>query len=71
MTMAGSKQGPDHTGITTPTHVKGIRQGNSRGNYAKQDGHEPDGTSSARRSTGIGPKSSEPIDPSMPNLSPA
>ncbi|MBV8953613.1 MAG: hypothetical protein JO179_05725 [Solirubrobacterales bacterium] len=54
-----------------PSHVKGINQGNSSGNYDKQAGHRPDGTSSASRSTGINPKAHEPIDPSMPNLSPA
>jgi hypothetical protein len=34
-------------------------------------GHKPDGTSTAERSTGIDPKAREPIDPRMPNLSPA
>ncbi|MBV9918701.1 MAG: hypothetical protein JO153_19540 [Solirubrobacterales bacterium] len=57
--------------IDMPSHVKGINQGNSSGNYDKQAGHRPDGTSSASRSTGINPKAHEPIDPSMPNLSPA
>ena len=51
-----------------PSHVKGIKQGNSRGNYDSQAGHKPDGTSTAKRSTGINPKAREPIDPSMPNL---
>jgi hypothetical protein len=54
-----------------PSHVPGIRQGNARGSYDKMEGHKPDGTSTARRSTGINPKAEEPIDPSMPNLSPA
>jgi hypothetical protein len=54
-----------------PTHVPGTKQGNSTGNYERQDGHEPDGRSTARRSTGINPKAAEPIDPRMPNLSPA
>jgi hypothetical protein len=53
-----------------PAHVKGINQGNARGNYEKQSGHNPDGTSTAERSTGVNPKAHEPIDPSMPNLSP-
>jgi hypothetical protein len=53
------------------THVKGIPQGNSKGNYEKQAGHKPDGTSTAERSTGVNPDGHEPIDPSMPNLSPA
>ena len=51
-------------------HTPGIRQGNARGNYGKQPGHRPDGTSTAERSTGINPKAREPIDPRMPNLSP-
>jgi len=57
------------TGV--PTHVKGIKQGNSTGNYEAQDGHKPDGTRTARASTGVNPESHEPIDPRMPNLSPA
>jgi hypothetical protein len=51
-------------------HTPGIKQGNSRGNYDKQSGHRPDGRSTARRSTGINLEAMEPIDPSMPNLSP-
>lgn len=54
-----------------PSHVAGILQGNSRGSYEKQDGHLPDGRSTARRSTGVNSEGREPIDPSMPNLSPA
>ena len=54
-----------------PTHVRGIKEGNSTGNYERQAGHMPDGTSTQRRSTGINAKAREPIDPRMPNLSPA
>jgi hypothetical protein len=54
-----------------PSHVPGIKAGNSRGNYDRQPGHLPDGRSTARRSTGVNPEDREPIDPSMPNLSPA
>jgi hypothetical protein len=54
-----------------PAHVKGIPQGNSTGSYEKMGGHEADGTSTARRSTGINIPAEEPIDPRMPNLSPA
>ena len=53
------------------THVKGIKQGNSTGNYERQGGHNPDGTSTQERSTGVNAKDREPIDPRMPNLSPA
>jgi hypothetical protein len=52
-------------------HKKGVFQGNATGNYEKQAGHFPDGRSSAARSTGIDAKGREPIDPRMPNLSPA
>lgn len=53
-----------------PTHVPGIQQGNAPGSYEKSPGHEPDGRSTARRSTGIQPGKHGPIDPRMPNLSP-
>jgi hypothetical protein len=51
-------------------HIKGINEGNATGNYEKQVGHEPDGRSTAARSTGINAKDRDPIDPRMPNLSP-
>jgi hypothetical protein len=51
--------------------VKGIKSGNSKGNYEKQTGHKPDGTSTAERSTGVNAGAHQPIDPRMPNLSPA
>ena len=54
-----------------PAHVPGIRQGNAKGSYDKMAGHKPDGSSTAQRSTGINATAEEPIDPSMPNLSPA
>jgi hypothetical protein len=53
-----------------PAHVKGIKQGNSTGNYAKSGGHLPDGRRTASASTGVNAKARNPIDPSMPNLSP-
>jgi hypothetical protein len=52
-------------------HTPGVQQGNSPGSYASMPGHKPDGRSSAERSTGINSSAAEPIDPSMPNLSPA
>ena len=52
-------------------HTPGIKEGNAKGNYEKMPGHQPDGTSSAERSTGINPGNEEPIDPRMPNLPPA
>jgi hypothetical protein len=53
-----------------PAHVKGIKAGNSTGNYESMSGHNADGTSTAERSTGINAANVQPIDPSMPNLSP-
>ncbi|GIG87973.1 hypothetical protein [Plantactinospora endophytica] len=55
----------------TPSHTKGTHQGNACGHYERAKGHLPDGRSTAARSTGINPKSRDPIDPGMPNLSPA
>ena len=54
-----------------PTHTPGVYQGNAPGNYDKMSGHTADGRSTAARSTGINPGMEEPIDPRMPNLSPA
>ncbi|MEV4002748.1 hypothetical protein [Actinomadura sp. NPDC049753] len=54
-----------------PSHTRGVREGNHTGNYDKQVGHLPDGTSTAARSTGINPETHGPILDSMPNLSPA
>ena len=68
--MADVRLGKPDKGIDSPSHVKGIKSGNSTGNYEKNGGHNPDGTSTARRSTGICADKREPIDPRMPNLSP-
>lgn len=51
-------------------HTPGIQQGNAKGSYEKMVGHNPDGTSTAERSTGVNAKAHQPIDPRMPNLSP-
>jgi hypothetical protein len=56
-------------GSVAGTHVTGVKEGNSCGKYEAMKGHRPDGTSTAARSTGV--VKTEPIDPSMPNLSPA
>ncbi|MEA2267489.1 MAG: hypothetical protein QOD55_2530 [Solirubrobacteraceae bacterium] len=69
--MAKVKVGDHDVKPDAPTHTKGVRQGNEKGAYDRQTGHYPDGRSSAARSTGINPKGAEPIDPRMPNLSPA
>ncbi|MFW6084384.1 MAG: hypothetical protein ACODAA_04160 [Gemmatimonadota bacterium] len=56
---------------TAPSHIRGVHQGNSRGNYERMEGHNADGTATARRSTGINAGSREPILPGMPTLTPA
>jgi hypothetical protein len=71
MTMANLKVGKPDVSPDTPAHTPGIQMGNSKGNYEKQAGHLPDGRSTAERSTGINAKDHGPIDPRMPNLSPA
>ncbi|MBV8945021.1 MAG: hypothetical protein JO286_17790 [Solirubrobacterales bacterium] len=68
--MPRIKLGKPQVSPDLPAHTPGINQGNAKGNYAKMAGHNPDGTSTALRSTGINPKAHDPIDPSMPNLSP-
>jgi hypothetical protein len=69
--MGGIRTGKHDVDTKSLGHIKGIRQGNSKGNYESQAGHEADGRRTAESSTGINPKSSEPIDPRMPNLPPA
>jgi hypothetical protein len=69
-TKKAAKGGASYTGIDRPTHVRGINQGNATGSYESMAGHHSDGSSTAARSTGIRIKAHEPIDPSMPNLSP-
>jgi hypothetical protein len=63
--------GKSNVRTTTPSHTAGTRQGNSRGHYEDQRGHLADGRSTAERSTGINHRMQDPIDPRMPNLSPA
>jgi hypothetical protein len=67
--MSHIRVGKPDVSPDTPTHVKGIHQGNE-GPYAAQPGHHPDGTADARRSTSINPKSHDPILKVMPNLPP-
>ncbi len=62
--------GKADTSPTRPSHVRGVKEGNAPGNYEKMEGHNPDGTSTAARSTGINAKHRNPILPTMPNLSP-
>jgi hypothetical protein len=69
--MAKLRVGKHDVKPDAAAHKAGVKMGNSTGNYESQAGHFPDGRSSAERSTGINPKAREPIDPRMPNLSPA
>jgi len=69
--MAELRVGKGDVKPDATAHKAGVFQGNAKGNYEKQSGHNADGTSSAGRSTGINSKAREPIDPRMPNLSPA
>ncbi len=52
-------------------HIPGVKAGNSKGNYEKQKGHKADGKRTAEASTGVNADAAGPIDPRMPNLSPA
>jgi hypothetical protein len=65
LTIGKAQVSPDK-----PAHTKGVKEGNTPGHYEKSPGHEPDGRSTARRSTGVLPGKHGPIDPRMPNLSP-
>lgn len=69
--MSEIKVGKPDVRPDTLAHVPGVRQGNSEGSYARQDGHLEDDTSTARRSTGVNAGPKNPILPDMPNLSPA
>ncbi|KUN01189.1 hypothetical protein AQI95_32470 [Streptomyces yokosukanensis] len=53
----------------TPSHVRGLHQGN-QGPYQHQPGHHTDGTSDARRSTGIHSTRHDALVQGMPNISP-
>jgi hypothetical protein len=46
----------------TPSHTRGVREGNARMKEPPR---------AERRSTGINPEARRPIDPRMPNLTPA
>jgi hypothetical protein len=69
--MAELSVGTPDVAHDDPSHVKGIKSGNSVGNYESQAGHLPDGRRTAESATGINAKARNPIDPRMPNLPPA
>jgi len=68
--MSEIRVGKPQVKVDASAHTKGVRQGNSRGNYEKQAGHHGDGTADARRSTGVAPKRHDVVLPVMPNLPP-
>jgi hypothetical protein len=63
------KVGKPHVSPDKASHTKGVKSA-KKGHYKKQLGHEQDGRSTAKRSTGIDARHHSPIDPRMPNLSP-
>ena len=68
--MAKIRVGKPDVKPDAPSHTKGVEQGNKKGAYAREVGHNADGTATARRSTGIRAKKRDPILPVMPNLPP-
>jgi hypothetical protein len=68
--MAEIRVGKPDVKPDTPSHTKGVKEGNRKGSYSRQAGHYKDGTADARRSTGVSPKKHNPILPIMPNLPP-
>jgi hypothetical protein len=69
--MAGIRVGNPDVRPDLAAHTPGVPTGNAPGSYEKQEGHLPGGKSTATRSTGVNSEAMEPIDPRMPNLSPA
>lgn len=73
-TIANIKVGKADVNPTLPSHVQGVNEGNARGGVEHESGMSRRGGSlkvTARRSTGITPEDSNPIDPKSPVLPPA
>ena len=71
--IANVTVGRPHVDPSRPSHVRGVRQGNQTGSLKKEKGLIPTelgAQGTASRSTGVGAKHRNPIDPRMPNLSP-
>ncbi len=68
--MAEIRTGKSDVDTEDLGHIKGVKQGNSTGNYERQAGHLPDGKRTAEASTGVNAEAHNPIDKRMPNLSP-
>ena len=69
--MGGIRVGKPDIDTQSLGHTPGVRQGNARGNYEDQNGHQPDGRRTAESSTGVDAAARNPIDSRMPNLPPA
>jgi hypothetical protein len=69
--MDNVKTGKPDVAPDDAAHTPGVKEGNDPGGYTKMSGHLDDDRSTAERSTGINANMEEPIDPRMPNLSPA
>ncbi|MFJ9817311.1 hypothetical protein ACIRU3_18940 [Streptomyces sp. NPDC101151] len=67
--MGSIKVGRPQARPDTPSHVPGLHQGN-KGPHSHQTGFHEDGTSDARRSTGIHWKRHDALLDAMPNISP-
>ena len=74
--ISNVRVGKPDTNPDKPAHTKGSKEGNAPGNFESTPGLYTDhgdkkiGKGTAQRSTGINPDARNPIDPSMPNLSP-
>ena len=64
------RTGTPDTTQDSAAHTPGVHEGNAKGNYEKQKGHNADGTRTDAASTGVNPGMHGPIDPRMPSLSP-
>ena len=68
--MADVRTGRPQADPTASAHMKGVKSGNSKGNYEREPGMLPDGRRTARASTGITSGKRDPVDERMPNLPP-
>lgn len=73
--IANVRVGKPDVAPDKPSHTRGVREGNAPEALEQQAGLHPTDNNTARataeRSTGINPDSRNPIDPRMPNLTPA
>jgi hypothetical protein len=73
--IANVRVGTPDVKPTSPSHVRGVFEGNRPHPTQRNKGLEKEtgrrGEANARRSTGIRPEEHDVIDPRMPRLSPA